>query len=110
LKIRVSNKKFYSLDAGFNHAVDSVTAATTYTDHFYPRAGDGRIVVNENINASLELRSVLYHSHFLSSEAGRLPWLFPSMLGWSLHRHRYVADYILCHRGESIQQLVKKYY
>ena len=36
--------------------------------------------------------------------------LFLSMLGCSRHRHRYIADYILCDRGDSIQQLVKKYY
>src|SRR6185295_5333433 len=32
------------------------------------------------------------------------------MLGFLSHRHRYLADNILCNRGASIQQLVRKYY
>jgi hypothetical protein len=109
LQIRIGYKKFDALDAGFDHAVHGIAAAPADTDYFYARTQWVRIIINENINASIET-SVLCHSDFLSSEAGRLPGLLSSMLGSSRHRHRYIADYILCNRGESIQQLVKKYY
>src|SRR6266511_2750850 len=109
LQIGVRNEEFNALNAGFDHAINGIAAATTDSDHFYACTCDRWFIINEDINASIQT-SVLCHSHFLSSEAGRLPGVLSSMLGCSRHRHRYIADYILCDRGESIQQLVKKYY
>jgi hypothetical protein len=73
------------------------------------RPGDGRIIINENINASSGF-TASFHSQFLSPKTGWLPRPLASMLGCWRHRHRYLADNILCNRGDSIQQLVRKYY
>src|SRR6185295_7925477 len=53
LKVGVGNEEFNALDAGLDHAVDSIAAATADADHFNARTKRVRIVINENINASI---------------------------------------------------------
>jgi hypothetical protein len=110
LQVGISDEKLDSFNARVDHPVHGVSSAATDSDHFYPRAGDRGIIVDENIYACSRFTSVHCHIYFLSPKAGRLPRPFSSILGSSRLWHRYVADNILCGRDPSIQQLVKKYY
>jgi hypothetical protein len=51
-----------NFDTGFDHAVDSVAATAADPDYFYPRSGEWRIIIDENINACSRLTSVRCHS------------------------------------------------
>src|SRR3989442_432982 len=113
LQIGIGNNELDAFDAGVDHAIHCVAAAAANTDNFYARAGNWRLVVDENIYASAGFAYLRCHGFFLSSkssEPGRCPRPLSSILGWQNHGPLYLANNILCHWRASIQHLVKKYY
>src|SRR5215510_2234466 len=55
LQIGIRHQEFNSFNPGFDHAIDSITTATADANYFYPRTGEWRIIIYENINASAGL-------------------------------------------------------
>src|SRR6185503_7558127 len=62
LKVGVCDEEFDAFDTGLDHAIDCIAATAADADYFYPRSGEWRIIINENINAGSGLTSVRCHS------------------------------------------------
>ena len=51
LKVCVRDDEFDAFDACVHHSIDGIAAAAAYADDFDSRAGNRRLVIDEDVNA-----------------------------------------------------------